>query len=69
MSTERIRHLVRTFRTAAAADGASPSPSPSVSSSRSAAGRGAAGGTAGSTPWTGEMAAPSFMILVAGPRR
>ncbi|MCP3758925.1 hypothetical protein [Streptomyces sp. TBY4] len=68
MSTERIRHLVRTFRTAAAADGAA-SPSPAVPSSRSATVRDAAGGRDGSTPWTGEMAAPSFMILVAGPRR
>ncbi|MBT2472365.1 hypothetical protein J7E97_32095 [Streptomyces sp. ISL-66] len=70
MSTERIRHLAPTFRTAPAADGAYSSPSlpPSMSPSRSDAGRDAVVET-GSAPWTGEMAPPSFMILVAGPRR
>ncbi|MER5485771.1 hypothetical protein ABT024_21515 [Streptomyces sp. NPDC002812] len=74
MNTDRIRHLAHTFRTAVAAESASPSPSPSpstspsVSPSRSAAGRDAVVET-GSAPWTGEMAAPSFMILVPGPRR
>lgn len=67
MSTERIRHLAHTFRTAVAADGASPSPSPSPS--RSVTGRDPVVDTGSSTPWTAEMAAPSFMILVAGPRR
>lgn len=69
MSTERIRHLARTFKTASAADGASPSQSPSASSSRSTAGRDAVVATGSGTAWAGEMAAPSFMILVAGPRR
>ncbi|MCJ0869282.1 hypothetical protein [Streptomyces sp. AP-93] len=69
MSTERIRHLARTLRTALAADGASPSPPPSTSPSRSTTGREAVVDTGSRTPWTGEMAAPSFMILVAGPRR
>ncbi|MER5765326.1 hypothetical protein [Streptomyces sp. NPDC002082] len=70
MNTDRIRHLAHTFRTALAAESASPSPytPPSVSPSRSAAGRDALVET-GSAPWTGEMAAPSFMILVPGPRR
>lgn len=70
MSTERIRHLAHSFRTALAADGASPSPSmpPSMSPSRSDTGHDAVVET-GSAPWTAEMAAPSFMILVAGPRR
>ncbi|MFE4260932.1 hypothetical protein [Streptomyces sp. NPDC056883] len=70
MNTDRIRHLAHTFRTALAADGASPSSStpPSVSPSRSVAGRDSAVET-GSAPWSGEMAAPSFMILVPGPRR
>ncbi|MFB6520931.1 hypothetical protein [Streptomyces sp. NPDC056401] len=70
MNTDRIRHLAHSFRTTLATDGASPSPStsPSVSASRSAVGRDAVVET-GSAPWTGEMAAPSFMILVPGPRR
>ncbi|MFD6892670.1 hypothetical protein [Streptomyces sp. NPDC059957] len=68
MSNERIRHLAHTVRTALTNDGASPHPSPSMSSSRFDAGRDAAVET-GRAPWTGEMAAPSFMILVAGPRR
>ncbi|MDD9379266.1 hypothetical protein M8Z33_21950 [Streptomyces sp. ZAF1911] len=74
MNTDRIRHLAHSFRTTLAADGASPSPSPSpstyqsVSPSRSVVGRDAVVET-GSAPWTGEMAAPSFMILVPGPRR
>ncbi|MCX4781419.1 hypothetical protein [Streptomyces sp. NBC_01264] len=70
MSTERIRHLAHTFMTALAGDGASPSPSvpSSVSPSRSGTGRDAVVET-GDAPWTGEMAAPSFMILVPGPRR
>ncbi|WP_407836967.1 hypothetical protein ACE1OC_11585 [Streptomyces sp. DSM 116496] len=68
MNTDRIRHLAHTFRTALAAEGASPSTPPSVSPSRSAAGRDSFVET-GSAPWTGEMAAPSFMILVPGPRR
>ncbi|WP_330298892.1 hypothetical protein [Streptomyces sp. NBC_00503] len=78
MSTERIRHLARTFMTALAADGASPSlsrspaPSPAPSSalapSRSDTGHDVVVET-GSAPWTPEMAGPSFMILVAGPRR
>ncbi|MCX5404244.1 hypothetical protein OHA37_10130 [Streptomyces sp. NBC_00335] len=70
MNTERIRHFAHTFRTAPAADGASPSPSvpASVPPSRSDAGRDAVVET-GSAPWAAEMAAPSFMILVAGPRR
>lgn len=67
MSTERIRHLARTFRTSLAADGASPSPS--TSPSRTTTGRDAVVDTGSRTPWTAEMAAPSFMILVAGPRR
>ncbi|WP_328301122.1 hypothetical protein OG389_27595 [Streptomyces sp. NBC_00435] len=65
MSTERIRHLARTPRTALVADGASPSPSPS---SPSGTGHDVVVAT-GSTPWNPEMAAPSFMILVARPRR
>ncbi|MFF1412210.1 hypothetical protein ACFVX6_20985 [Streptomyces sp. NPDC058289] len=70
MNTERIRHIAHTFRTARAADGASPSPfmPPSRSPSRSDIGRDEVVET-GSASWTGEMAAPSFMILVAGPRR
>ncbi|MCM1975838.1 MULTISPECIES: hypothetical protein [unclassified Streptomyces] len=72
MNTDRIRHLAHTFRTALAAESASPSSSSStpssVSPSRSAGGRDAVVET-GSAPWTGEMAAPSFMILVPGPRR
>ncbi|MFD5144906.1 hypothetical protein [Streptomyces sp. NPDC058401] len=68
MSNERIRHLAHTVRAALAGDGASPSSSSSLSSSRFDTGRDAAVET-GSAPWAGEMAAPSFMILVAGPRR
>ncbi len=70
MSTEPIRRLARTFRTAVAADGTSPSPSQqSPSPSRSTAGREAVVDTRSSAAWAVEMAAPSFMILVAGPRR
>lgn len=68
MNTDRIRHLAHTFRTVLAADGASPSTPPPVIPSRFAAGRDGVVET-GSAPWTGEMAAPSFMILVPGPRR
>ncbi|MET9854161.1 hypothetical protein ABZY57_14595 [Streptomyces sp. NPDC006450] len=66
MSTERIRHLARTFKASLAADRASPSPCPT----RFITGRDEVVVVdTGSTPWTGEMAAPSFMILVARPRR
>ncbi|MFI5866202.1 hypothetical protein [Streptomyces sp. NPDC051546] len=70
MSSERIRQLAHTVRTALAGDGAhwSPSLSPSLSPSPSGTGPDMAVET-GSVPWTGEMAAPSFMILVPGPRR
>lgn len=70
MSTERIRHLAHTFKTALAGEGASPSPSMSSSMTpfRFGTGRDSVVET-GQAPWTGEMAAPSFMILVAGPRR
>ncbi|MFF3215096.1 hypothetical protein ACFYYB_31190 [Streptomyces sp. NPDC002886] len=68
MNNERIRYLAHTVRIALAGDAASPSVQPSRSASLSDTGRDSVVET-GSAPWTGEMAAPSFMILVAGPRR
>ncbi|MGW1776377.1 hypothetical protein [Streptomyces sp. NPDC002104] len=66
MSSERIRHLAHTVRTALTGDNAPTSPS--VASSLRGAGRDEVVET-GDAHWTGEMAAPSFMILVPGPRR
>ncbi|WP_405488222.1 hypothetical protein [Streptomyces sp. NBC_00096] len=69
MSIDRIRHLVRAFTTApAAVDVFASSPPSAMDVPQDSDGRDVVIAT-GSTPWTGEMAAPSFMILLAQSRR